>query len=193
MVEKKKNVRSLKGLKMHSMLERIDIFGQDLPGFNLKGTSTVHTMTGGLFTFIVVIISLVYGTIKLLQLVDKHNPNVSEVSELDFYNFEEVLSLKEINFKIAFSVEGYLEREVKDDPRYVKYLVRTFGKKDGKEFEQILPYHKCTEEDWDTFQPPDKGSFDSIVEIRRNPKRGMFCLDKDVDIRIYGNERNENF
>ena len=66
MVEKKKNVRSLKGLKMHSMLERIDIFGQDLPGFNLKGTSTVHTLTGGLFTFIVVIISLVYGTIKLL-------------------------------------------------------------------------------------------------------------------------------
>ena len=71
--------------------------------------------------------------------------------ELDFYNFEEVLSLKEINFKIAFSVEGYVEREVKDDPRYVKYLVRTFGKKDGKEFEQILPYHKCIEEDWDTF------------------------------------------
>ena len=187
---KKQNVRSLKGLKMHSMLERIDIFGQELPAFNLKGTSTVHTMTGGIFTFIVVIITLTYGSMKLLHLVNRHNPNVSEATQLDFYNFEEVLSLKEIDFKFAFSVEGYHDREVKDDPRYVKYLVRTYGRKDGKEMENILPYHKCTEEDWDTFEPPDEGSFDTIGEIKRNPKRGMFCLEKDVDISIYGNERN---
>ena len=143
--------QSLRGLKLHSLVERIDGFGRSLPAFNLKGSSTVHTMTGGLFTFLVCIVLMVYSTIKLLQLVDKHNPNVSEVKELDFYNFEEILNLKEIGFKIAFSVEGYHSRDMKNDPRYVKYLVRTFGIKDGEQFEVILPYHKCTDEDWDTF------------------------------------------
>lgn len=72
-------------------------------------------------------------------------------------------------------------------------MVRTFGKKDGEEFERILPTHECTDEDWDLFPPADKHSLDGITNIREDPKRGMFCLDKDEDISIYGNERNDNF
>ena len=193
MPEKKKVLHSLKGLKMHSMLERIDAFGQRIPAFNMKGRTRVHTLTGGCFTFFVVVILLVYSSITLLQLMNKHNPSVSEVKELDFYNFKEILSLKDIDFKIAFSVEGYHSRELKNDHRYVKYLVRTFGFKDGVQFEEILDFHECTDDDWATFQKPDKSSFDTIAEIKRNPKRGMFCLDKEVDIRVYGNERNDNY
>ena len=47
------------------------------------------------------------------------------------FDFNERLSLKEIDFRMAFSVEGYHSRERKDDPRYVKYLVRTFIIEDG--------------------------------------------------------------
>lgn len=61
-----KQKRSLKGLKLHSMLERIDTFGEPLPGFNLKGKTTVHTRTGGLLTFFVTVVLLIYSTLKLI-------------------------------------------------------------------------------------------------------------------------------
>ena len=67
-------------------------------------------MTGGICTTILTVIVLVYSTIKLVQMVDKHNPNVSEIYELDFYNFEEVVELKNIGYRIAFSIENYLDR-----------------------------------------------------------------------------------
>ena len=53
--------------------------------------------------------------------------------------------------KIAFSVSGFLDEEIKDDPRYVKYLVRLYGKKEGVKYEQILGYHKCLSEELDSF------------------------------------------
>lgn len=58
----------------------------------------MNTSTGGLLTLVTSLIVLSYSLIKLLHLVEKHNPNVSEVYELDFYNYEEVISLDEINF-----------------------------------------------------------------------------------------------
>ena len=59
---------------MHSLLERIDVFGQPLPSFNLNGAARVHTMTGGLLSFFIMIVFMTYGTLKFVQLVDKHNP-----------------------------------------------------------------------------------------------------------------------
>ena len=62
---------------MHELLKRFDVFGQPLPLFNLRGSSEVHTMTGGVLTFVIVTIFFIYGTIKMIQLVSRHNPNVS--------------------------------------------------------------------------------------------------------------------
>ena len=50
---------------------------------------------------------------------------------------------------MAFSVEGYLDSENKNDPSYVKWIVRIYGKANGKEYEKLLPYYKCTEEDYE--------------------------------------------
>ena len=49
---------------------------------------------------------------------------------------------------MAFTVEGYHSRERKDDPAYVKYLVRIFGRKNRVEYEKFIPYHLCEDEDW---------------------------------------------
>ena len=101
--------------------------------------------------------------------------------------------MQEIGFKLAFSVEDYLEDTIRDDPRYVKYIVRLFGREDGRDFESILPYHKCTEEDWNGFPPPDKTSADVVKMLRTDPKRGLYCIDIEKNINIYGNERNMNY
>lgn len=70
---------------------------------------------------------------------------------------------------------------MKNDPKYVKYLVRIFGKKGGVEYETFIPYQKCTEEDWAEFPKPNAASSDSWADIKENPKRGMFCLDWTKD------------
>ena len=110
-------------------------------------------MTGGIVTSIIVIIMLTYGIIKMIQLFSHHNPNVTEHIEKTVFDSSERLDLNEIAFQLAFSVVGYHSRELKNDPRYVKYLVRIFGRKDGKEYEKIIPYHLCEEKDWAGFSP----------------------------------------
>ena len=56
--------------------------------------------------------------------------------------------------RFAWTFEGYSDKELKNDPRYVKQLIRMSGRKDGKSKETILPYHMCTEEDFKHFAPP---------------------------------------
>ena len=54
---------------------------------------------------------------------------------------------------MAFGVDGYLDGELKDDPRYVKYFVRVVGKSEGKDYDKVLPFHKCNDQDWVKFSP----------------------------------------
>ena len=148
-------------------------------------------MTGGLVTSLIVIIMLIYGSIKIIQLITFHNPNVTEHLEKTVFDSSEQLDLNKIGFKLAFSVTGYHSRELKNDPRYVKYLVRIFGIKDGKEYEKFIPYHKCEEKDWAEFPPASKASSYAIEDIKKDPKRGMFCLDWSAqELLLYGNEKN---
>jgi len=63
-----------------------------------------------------------------------------------------------MGFRFAFTVEGRLDVEVKDDPTFVKYVVRVLTYTDGQESEKLLSYHKCNETDWNDFAPASKGS-----------------------------------
>ena len=49
---------------------------------------------------------------------------------------------------MAWSVEGNLDKKNKNDSRYVKWMVRFYGKENGVKFEKFVPFHKCTEEDY---------------------------------------------
>ena len=66
--------------------------------------------------------------------------------------------LNDFDFKIAFGVEGFRSKDLKIDPKYVKWIFRIYGKKEGKEYETILPYHRCTDKDYDDFFPIQKSS-----------------------------------
>ena len=142
-------------------------------------------------------IALSYGLLKMTHLLDKANPNVTVVNDKDVYDFNDILNLNEINFRMAWSIEHYLTREMINKPQYVKYLVRKFGRKNGESYEKILGYHICTEDDWAEFTPPSRGSADGWESIKNDPKRGMFCLDDpdegEEEHIVYGNENNENF
>lgn len=83
------------------------------------------------------------------MLLDKHNPDISQVQEKSFYGDDEIVNLTLKKFRFAFSIESFLKGSRRDDPHYVKYLVRAHGKKDGLDFETILPHYECTEKDWE--------------------------------------------
>ena len=127
------NVR-VRGWKLLEILQSIDMFGTSLPMFNIKGRSTVHGTTGGIMTFLVLSVWLTYACHKFVQLILMSNTQVSEVIEQNFFDYKKRLNLGDIGFKVAFSVEGYKDNEMKDDPRYVKYFVRLINRK-NYEFE----------------------------------------------------------
>ena len=112
-----------------------------------------------------------------MQLITHHNPNVSEALEENIIESTRRLDLNEAKFKIAWSIEGYTDNQIKDDPRYVKYMVRLIGKKDNKGYEKFLTFHKCNDTDWDQFPEPARRMGAKIDRIREDPKRGMYCLD----------------
>ena len=69
------------------------------------------------------------------------------------------MNLNELGFKFAFTVENFLvPKKVRDDPAYVKYLVRLLKVDDEEVSETLLTYHKCTDADYAEFAPPTKGS-----------------------------------
>ena len=102
------------------LLKRVDIFQQDLPGFNLKGKKTVSSVFGGLFSVILIIVMLLYAGIKLQMLLSRANPNVSTFKEEFVLSSEDRLNLKDAGMRFAWTFEGYSDKELKNDPRYVK-------------------------------------------------------------------------
>ena len=64
------------------------------------------------------------------------------------------VNLNERNYRIAFTVESYLDPKMhKRDPRFVKYLFRLIGKRNGLDYDKVLTYHNCTEADYKEFYP----------------------------------------
>ena len=87
---------------------------------------------------------LLYAGIKLTMLVNRENPNVSTFTEELVLTSEDTLNLKEAGMRFAWTFEGYSDKELKNDPRYVKQLVRMSGRAEGKSVETILDFHECT-------------------------------------------------
>ena len=161
--------------------------------FNIGGKTVIKTKCGGIITCLIIALMAAYAAMKFSHLLERHNPNLSQYTETNIFDDNDRLNLNEINFRLAFSIEGYLDKEMKNDPRYVKYLVRLFGRKEGVAYEQFIPYHECAQADWDQFQPTGKSTEDEWTRIKEDPKRGFYCLDWSGDYEIYGSEITNNY
>ena len=70
-----------------------------------------------------------YSTIKFSHLITKHNPNISTYFNEDDMS-EIAVNLNENKFKFAVTIENFHgEIKQKNDPKYVKYLFRKYGKR----------------------------------------------------------------
>ena len=106
---------------MIGYLDDVDAFGLSIPSFNLKGKDKVTTRLGGLCSLLVFGTVILFAVLKLMHLVTRHNPQLSEFwRDIDP---DTVINLKKSNTKIAFSIETFFEpQEFKMDPKYVKWI-----------------------------------------------------------------------
>ena len=137
-----------------NVLAQIDIFGRNIPTFTLKGQEMFKTAIGGLFTIVMLITVAMYGAKKTQHLINKTDPTVSSTTIPDAIKTKEIINIGKSNFRFAFSLES--QGETKNDSKFVQWHVRTYGKRNGKQFENMLSIHRCTDEDMSEFYPISK-------------------------------------
>ena len=178
------------------LLKRIDAFKIDLPTFQLNGKQQVASIYGGILTILMLGLMLWYAGLKLEMLITRANPTVSTFKEEFVLTSEDRLNLKDAGMYFAWTWEGYNDKKLKDDPRYVKQLVRLSGRRQGKLKETILNYHKCTWEELEQFPDPTLDSGRVLNSIMKDEERALFCLDREAlgDIlEIWGVSQYDDF
>lgn len=65
--------RSL-GYGLGTHLSKIDMFDTPIPGFNINGKGKLRTAAGGLISFVILYVSLMFASLKFMHLLQKHNP-----------------------------------------------------------------------------------------------------------------------
>ena len=109
----------------------------------------MNTVFGGIVTSSIIMLTLAYTLLKFNDLYTKDNPIISEMIIQDYYSPTDELSLNDINFKFAFTVESFFERKRKDDPRFVKTIFSLTTHIDGVWTSRVIPYHECSKADLD--------------------------------------------
>ena len=83
---------------------------------------------------------------------------------------------------------------MKLDERYIKFFVRTKGKKDGVPTQSAIPYRRCTDTDLGEFLPVETTSVELLDAVTTDPDRGLFCIEWDkFEVNLHGNENKKNF
>ena len=100
-----------------------------------------------------------------------------------------------IHSHIAFAFEGFLDKTLKDDNRYVKWIFRIYGTDNGKKYERLLPYHVCTQEDYASFYPIEKQAKSKFKRIQEDEKSNFLCIDWDDEnpFNIYGHYEDSEY
>ena len=70
---------------IYNFLRGLDMFGQEVPGFRIKGQRSVNTVLGGIVSSAVILITLLFAGLKMVQLVNKNNPVMSEIEQKTHY------------------------------------------------------------------------------------------------------------
>ena len=169
----------------------LDKFSDSVPSFNFRGDQSIKTGLGAFCSILISIIVFYYALLKFIQLEERQNPTIGTFSVDDKYDSENPIILKDVKFKAAFNLIGRDPENgknvSKDDPNFVKMIVSFTGHdEDGKKYEQIIPHHECTEEEYVEFYPIVSGKQSFLDNLKE--KGGFKCIDweHEVPYSVYG-------
>ena len=90
------------------------------------------TNTGFFISVLLMIIMVMYGSVKFMYLISRNNPNISSVLRKSAYDAYDSLNLKNTSIRFAFGLEGYFDKESKVNPNFVYSI-----------FDLLMPKQKC--------------------------------------------------
>jgi hypothetical protein len=132
---------------LESSLENCDAFGTPIT-LNFNGEETIRTKTGSIVSIILGLIFLAYAIKRGQEYIQQDGPLVNQWEVANYFGVKEELNLTEIGFKIAFGVVDFKTWEVRDDPNFVRWIVKM---REGHNFlltgNKFLNFHKCTDAD----------------------------------------------
>ena len=70
-----------------SQFKKIDLFGISVPQLNVRGKSSVPTITGGLVSLVVIVVTFMFGLLKLEHMMRKKSPNISKFDDSSEFDF----------------------------------------------------------------------------------------------------------
>lgn len=106
-----------------------------MPAFNYKGEETIKTTLGAAISMLIFVVVLAYSMLKMTLLLERSDPIIAKYTQDAFFSVDDPLDFRSMNNKIAFAFQSYMSKEFKDDPRYVKWFVRLYGRRNGEPFE----------------------------------------------------------
>jgi len=173
------------------MLLGLDLFSSPLPAFNIRGEDSVRTYTGGCLSLIIMYIAFLFATLKMDHLLSKYNPSVNDYVEMEALDEDDIwYGSEHDDFFMAFSIVDYVSGEVKNDPRFVKWMAQHVHTTDGEWSFREIPIRVCTDEDYKRFYEPSKTSADRIEKYKK--LGGWMCFDWST-VELAGTEAGSNF
>ena len=109
---------------------------------------------------------LVFMTVKCLLLIQRRNPLITQAEIPSHFDGSFTFDFHENNFRLAFGVRGFFDHIARDDPNFVRWNVILTTIMDGVRTEQDLEFHKCTQDDYDLFNPIAKQSVYILNELK---------------------------
>ena len=164
---------------MPLFIKKLDLFGTPYPIFNIDGSSTLTTNTGGVFSILIFYVVFVFGVVKFAQMFSRDNPSVNTYFEKEVYTIEDKFNMVDEEFMVAFSLEDYNTGEAKTDPNYVKMYALYSDMVEGKRKSYEIPLHPCDDSDWELFYPVEANSEGLLKKFKTDPKKTLFCLDRE--------------
>ena len=76
-------------------MKNLDMFHIPIPGFNFNGRDYLRTGAGGIITFFIFYVSILFATLKFTHLISKHNPQVTTFVNPNAYSYDDVFDLRE--------------------------------------------------------------------------------------------------
>ena len=148
-----------------------------MPSFNVQGDTAINTGFGGCLSIVIMILTLVYALLKFNTLYTRQDPTIYSET---FKDSTDMMRMKETDIVMAFALESYQHKELKEDPRYIRTIAYTYVKhSDGRKEYYPITMHKCTEDDWKKFHEIERKSEEDFERIREAD--GWMCIDWSND------------
>ena len=147
---------------MFHFLKKFDIFGRDIPSFNINGKNTIQTIPGTIVSILIGLLTLSFGILKFEHLVRRKQPFINETSSPLIKGTSQKLS--DGNLMMAFSLESFDTSAPLDDPRFNRWYAASYTIEEGIWTTSYSLLDKCTEADFEKFYQAENEETKQKVE-----------------------------